>query len=76
MGDPEISINGSLTLDEIVGFCRAVQERFQLPSNHQEERRKYQRALVDLCRRCRDQTCPKKCEVKKAYEATLPPEQP
>jgi len=59
------------TLDEIVNFCHAVQERFDIAPRLQRERQVYQKTLIDICRRCEDRTCPEECEVKKAYRATL-----
>jgi hypothetical protein len=59
------------TLDQIVDFCRTVQVKFGDPTLLQSERRNTQRALIDICRRCIDRTCPEQCEVKKAYRATL-----
>jgi len=59
------------TRDQVVNFCRSVQERFRVSSDLQSERRKYQMALIDICRRCTDRMCPDECEVKKAYRVTL-----
>lgn len=57
------------TLDEIIDFCREIQARFS-PSRHlREEGGQYRKALIELCRRCGDSSCPEDCEVKKAYLA-------
>lgn len=67
----DVSASELKTLDQIVGFCRTVQERFRMSSHLQSERRRYQLALIDICRRCTDKMCPDECEVKKAYRVTL-----
>ena len=71
MEQPQPSAGELRTLDEIVGYCRAVQEKFSISTSLQPERRMYQRVLIDLCRKCSDRNCPEVCEVKKAYRATL-----
>ncbi|MCJ7771474.1 hypothetical protein MUP37_07880 [Candidatus Bathyarchaeota archaeon] len=58
-------------LDQIVNFCGSVQDTFGEPSRVLAEKRKCQRMLIDICRRCSDQRCPEECEVKKAYRTTL-----
>lgn len=71
MENLETKPNDLRTLDQIVGFCRTIQTRYGESSQLQMEKRKYQRALIDICRRCGDEVCPEECEVKKAYRVTL-----
>jgi|GEM_PF-3213388 len=71
MENVDAMVNDPRTLDQIVNFCRTVQVRFGESEQLQVERMRYRKMLIDICRRCRDLTCPEECEVKKAYRATL-----
>jgi len=71
MENLDISVNDLRTMDQIVQYCRTIQERFSTSPHLQPDRQRYRKTLIDICRRCRDWTCPEGCEVKKAYRATL-----